>query len=168
MIEEWRNIKGYEGLYEISNFGRVKSLSRYTANQWSKKARFREERILSFQLTKDGYPTLKLNKDGKTIRHRIHRLVAFNFLENPQNKPQVNHKDGIKINNFVENLEWNTQNENQLHACINGLKSIKLTENDILEIRKDKRTLLEIGKDFNIAFQTVSEIKNRKIWKWVN
>ena len=167
-VEVWKDITEYEGLYQVSNIGRIKSLERYSANQWSEKARFREEKILSYQLTKDGYPSIKLSKNGNAIRHRIHRLVALCFLENPFGKEQVNHINGIKTDNRVENLEWATQNENQLHACKNGLKPSKLTESDVLKIRNDKRTGSEIAKDYNIAFQTVSEIKNKKIWAWVS
>ena len=166
--EIWNDINGYEGLYQVSSLGTIKSLARFTPNQWSETSRFIEEKTLSYQLTKDGYPTIKLSKNGNAIRYRIHRLVALCFLENPFGKEQVNHINGIKTDNRVENLEWATQNENQLHACKNGLKLRKLTESDVLKIRNDKRTGSEIAKDYNITFQTVSEIKNKKIWAWVS
>lgn len=166
--EIWNDINGYEGLYQVSSLGTIKSLARFTPNQWSETSRFREEKTLSYQLTKDGYPTIKLSKNGNAIRYRIHRLVALCFLENQFGKEQVNHINGIKTDNRVENLEWATQNENQLHACKNGLKPRKLIESDVLKIRNDKRTGSEIAKDYNITFQTVSEIKNKKIWAWVS
>lgn len=166
--EIWKDIIGYEGLYQVSNLGKVKSLGRFRSNQWKVTKRWTPESILSIQLTVDGYESLKLTKNGKSIRHRVHRLVALNFISNPENKLQVNHINGVKTDNRVENLEWNTQFENQLHACKNGLKKIKLSESDIIKIRSDNRIISEIANDFNITFQTVSEIKNRKIWAWVN
>ena len=166
--EIWKDVKTYEGLYQVSNYGNVKSLGRLRNNQWGVTKRFITESIISAQLTKDGYPTLKLSINGISKRFRIHRLVAEAFIPNHENKPQVNHINGIKTDNRVENLEWCTQKENQLHACENGLKPSKLTESDVLKIRNDKRTGSEIAKDYNIAFQTVSEIKNKKIWAWVS
>lgn len=165
--EKWKDIPDYEGLYQASNHGRIKSLGRFKPNQWGITKYFKPEKILSYQLTKDGYPTLKLSKNGKTIRHRIHRLIAITFLSNPENKEQVNHKNAIKTDNRVENLEWNTQKENQLHACVNGLKPVKLCKEEVISIREDKRKHIEIAESYGISFQTVSEIKNNKIWAWL-
>ena len=100
-MEEWRNIKGYEGYYQISNFGRVKSLSRDVGSNRCKK-----ETIMKTSLDKDGYENLVLRKNGKQRHFRVNRLVAEAFLENPNNYPQVNHKDEDKTNNNVNNLEW--------------------------------------------------------------
>ena len=165
--EVWVDIKGYEGLYQISSLGQVKSLGRFRHNQWKVTKRWVPDTILSTQLTFDGYVSLKLSKDGKSIRHRVHRLVAIAFIKNPFNKQQVNHINCIKTDNKVENLEWSTQSENQIHASLNGLKQLKLNSEDVIAIRNDKRTLAEVAKDYDIAFQTVSEIKNRKIWNWL-
>ena len=100
-MEEWRDIKGYEGYYQISNFGRVKSLSRDVGSNRCKK-----ETIMKTSLDKDGYENLVLRKNGKQRHFRVNRLVAEAFLENPNNYPQVNHKDEDKTNNNVNNLEW--------------------------------------------------------------
>ena len=100
-MEEWKDIKGYEGYYQISNFGRVKSLPRDVGSDRCKK-----ESIMKTSLDKDGYENLVLRKNGKQRHFRVNRLVAEAFLENPNNYPQVNHKDEDKTNNNVNNLEW--------------------------------------------------------------
>ena len=103
-MEEWRDIKGYEGKYMISNLGRVKSLERTVWN--GRGYRIVPEKILKAGDNGHGYLFVMLCKDGKYKNCRINRLVAQAFLENPQNLPEVNHKDEDKTNNCVENLEW--------------------------------------------------------------
>lgn len=104
--EEWKSIKGYEGLYEISSYGRVKSLSYKYKN-----GKVREEIIRVTSVT-HGYEFLKLNKNGESKNYKIHRLVAEAFIPNPENKPEVDHIDTNKRNNIVENLRWVTRQEN--------------------------------------------------------
>ena len=106
-MEKWKDIKGYEGYYQISNLGRVKSLSRDVGSNRCKK-----ETIMKTSIDKDGYECMVLSKDGKQKYVRIHRLVAQAFIPNPNNLPQVNHKDENKGNNNVENLEWCTTTYN--------------------------------------------------------
>ena len=96
-MEEWRNIKGYEGYYQVSNLGRVKSLN---YNKTGK------EGIMKSHDNGYGYLEVQLSKDGKVKHCRVNRLVAQAFLPNPDNLPEVNHKDEDKTNNCVENLEW--------------------------------------------------------------
>jgi len=103
----WKDVSGYEGLYEVSNLGRVKS----------------KRKIISSVDDGKGYPRLHLSKDGKAKSFRVHRLVAEAFIPNPDCFPIVNHKDGNKENNTVENLEWCTQLENVEHAYINGFST---------------------------------------------
>jgi hypothetical protein len=106
-IEEWKAIAECNGIYYISNHGRVKSF------------KYGKERILKPYLTGvpgNQYFSVEVNKKIK-----VHRLVAVAFIENPHNKPQVNHKDGNKLNNDIDNLEWVTHQENQQHAWGNGL-----------------------------------------------
>lgn len=121
--EIWKSIEGYEGLYEVSNFGRIKSLPRYVILGNGKMCeRLIDEKILEQKTTtKFGYKKVSLNKNKKQKTFVIHRLVASAFIPNPENKPQVNHKDGVKTNNNLENLEWVTASENQIHALKLGL-----------------------------------------------
>lgn len=107
--EEWRDVIGYEGLYQVSNFGRAKSF-------YSNKAR-----ILKPIRRADGYVDFGLHKNGSTRHRPIHILVAQVFIPNPENKPIVNHIDGDKTNNRVDNLEWVTNSENVIHAHKTGL-----------------------------------------------
>lgn len=107
MKEEWRSIVGYEGLYEVSNQGRVKSLTRMWRN-----GKRREEKMLK-EFIYLGYVHVTLCKDGKQKQYRVHRLVAMAFIPNPENKDFVDHIDTDRKNNNVENLRWVTRQENQ-------------------------------------------------------
>lgn len=98
IVEEWRNVVGYEGLYQISNLGRIKSLRDNHNNP--------REKIMKQIFDKDGYLKTILSKNKKHKCFMIHRLVAIAFIPNPDNLPQINHKDENKTNNSVENLEW--------------------------------------------------------------
>lgn len=110
--EIWRDIKGYEGLYQVSNFGRVRSLDRIVNGNWKNPNIKRNGKILKINILPSGYCRVLLSKDGKTKLHYVHRLVATAFIPNPNNYPCVNHKDENKQNNCVENLEWCTQKYN--------------------------------------------------------
>lgn len=118
--EIWKDIEGYEGLYQVSNFGRVKSLNKY---------HHKREQILKPNLKSDGYYETSLSKNSKPKWVRTHRLVAQAFIPNPENKPQINHKDGNKLNNCIENLEWVTNKENIDHAIAMGLEKLNGHEN---------------------------------------
>ena len=101
MIEEWRIVEGYEGLYEVSSYGRVRSVDRYDNRNC-----FRKGKVLSPAKDKNGYLKVILNCNGKCKTINIHRLVAQTFIQNPNNLTEVNHKDEDKTNNSVDNLEW--------------------------------------------------------------
>ena len=108
MTEEiWRPIDGYEGLYEVSNTGLIRSLDRFVGNRNRIKGK-----ILSIKIEKNGYCSVALFKYGKMKRYLVHRLVAQEFIPNTEGLPQVNHKDEDKTNNRVENLEWCTAKYN--------------------------------------------------------
>lgn len=104
-MEIWKDIEGYEGLYQVSNLGRVKSLGNGNSNKSKNKT-------LKQQLSHKGYPMIGLCKNGKPKRFSVHRLVAEAFLPNPNNYDQVNHKDENKTNNCISNLEWCTPQYN--------------------------------------------------------
>lgn len=122
MVEEWRDIEGFEGLYQISNLGRVKSLERhicYYDTRWGRYVdKVNKERIL--KSVGGTYQIIQLRKDNKYFPKYIHRLVASAFIPNPENKPEVNHKDRNPRNNRLDNLEWVTSKENTLHLISSG------------------------------------------------
>ena len=112
MEEIWRDIEGYEGIYQVSNLGIVRSFNK------SKKGK-----ILKQQKEVKGYLTVRLYKSPTDWKHfKVHRLVALSFIPNLENKPQINHINCVKTDNRMENLEWCTNGENQKHAFKNGLQ----------------------------------------------
>ena len=126
MKEIWKSVKDFEGLYEISNLGNVKALKR-TWRVWNYQGKkYQEmgnkEKILSSSLSKCNYRQVVLSKEGKKYLKTIHRLIAEAFIPNLDNKPCVNHIDGNKLNNCVENLEWCTYSENSIHSWNNNLE----------------------------------------------
>jgi hypothetical protein len=167
-MEIWKSIKGYEGIYEISNYGRVSSLPR----KYLPKGK-----ILDYGVNNIGYPRVNLCKNGKVKPYLVHRIIAKAFIPNPNNKPQINHINGIKTDNRLENLEWTTQSENVIHAYKIGLCTnkgethylSKLTENDVLQIRKLKGSMLQkdIAKKYNVKISCISSILNYRTWKHI-
>lgn len=129
LIEEWRDIEGYEGLYQISNLGRVKSLSRIAIDRRGI-PHYVNERILKQAFDKNGYCLVGLHINGKIKSGKVHRLVASAFIDNPHNLPDVNHKDENKSNNNVDNLEWCTPKYNiNYGTCLDRIaKTIVETE----------------------------------------
>ena len=122
MEERWKDIENYEGLYQISDIGRVRSLEREV---WNGRVYYLiQGRVLKFYLEKGNrYFTVGLWKDGKCITNRIHIIVGKHFIANPEGKPEINHKNGDKTDNRVENLEWVTAKENSQHAIKTGLNT---------------------------------------------
>lgn len=169
--EEWKSIKGYEGMYEISNFGRVKSLLGWNGHKY-----IRRERILApYKQQSNKYysrSVVKLAKDNKTKDFKVHRLVAEAFITNPNNYKVVNHIDGNPLNNKVENLEWCTQKMNIKHAINNDLIVTRI--NTI-----DRETMVELlNNNFNYdkianilgvtkgtVFNYIRKFKIRKIFE---
>jgi hypothetical protein len=123
-MEIWKDINGYEGYYQISNKGNVRSVDRFDG------VHDRAGTVIKQSLKPNGYLQVGLRKHNQRKWVGVHRLVAIHFIDNPENKPQVNHIDGNKQNNTVENLEWVTQEENQQHAIRTGLrKNVRRREN---------------------------------------
>lgn len=119
-MEVWRDILGYEGIYQVSNLARVKRLCSYVNSRIGK--RLVRERILREDNSKE-YKTVSLSKLNKKTTVSIHRITAVAFIPNPENKPCINHKNGIKTDNSISNLEWCTVSENTLHASrVLGIK----------------------------------------------
>lgn len=124
MGEIWEDIEEYEGYYQISNLGRVKSLSRIVDVKKDGKIFTRniEGKSIKTSINSHGYKNVQLCKNGKIITTTVHRLVAITFVKNELNKSQINHIDGNKLNNHMNNLEWCTPSENVIHAFKNGLR----------------------------------------------
>lgn len=142
MEEIWKDIQGCEGIYQVSNMGRVRSFIKWKG--------YETPRIMSQKEDKKGY--FRCTIKGKFVP--VHRLVAMAFIENIDNKPQVNHIDGNKKNNNSENLEWVTNAENQKHAVLSGLKKMSdltdATSKRVWQISKDGK-LIKIFSSLNEA-----------------
>ena len=137
-MEIWKDITGFENLYQVSNLGNVRRIKYFdNSNKATKKVPF----LLKKRIDKDGY--YKVTLINKNIRKNVfcHRLVAIEFIDNPLNKKQVNHKDGIKNNNDINNLEWVSQSENRIH-CLKYLKP-KLRNN------KSSKKVYQYDSDLN-------------------
>lgn len=185
--EVWLPIRGWEGYYEISNKGRVKSLSRKMYGPNSSNRRLIPTKIHAQDIGKSkskAYARAKLNLNNKFIKISVHRLVAIHFIPNPENKPQVNHIDGKKLHNDVSNLEWATGSENQIHALKMGLKIVQvdhllkcgdehgrsiLKEPDVISIRfrwDNGESVGKIKKDYpTLHPSTIRSVCIRKNWK---
>ncbi len=175
MLEVWKDIVDYEGSYQVSNLGRIKSLYRKVRHK-NNSLRTLKERILKPGKTTKGYMQVMLHKDGKGKQSKVHRVVAIAFIKNTESKPQVNHINGIKTDNHVDNLEWCTQSENMVHSIENGLKDYKfmtgennmnthLSFKDVSEIRKSNKCVAGLAKEYNVSKPTIRSIIQNKTWK---
>lgn len=127
-IEQWCDIDGYEGYYQCSDFGRVKSLSRIIPDV-KLGTKLIKDRIRKQFLSVNGYLQLYLNKFGEAKRFSSHRIIGNEFIINPQNKGYINHKNLIRTDNTVINLEWLTKSEDNIHSYINGTRRKTLSNN---------------------------------------
>ena len=133
MAEEyWKDIKGYEGLYQVSNLGNIKSIDRSIKRSTSLMKL--KSKPISQYVGNRGYPMVSLCINGKCKRYLVHRIVAIAFLPNPLNKAYVNHIDGNKQNSNLENLEWSTPTENSIHAHKHGLANVARGERQHLSL----------------------------------
>ena len=169
--EVWATIPGYENFYEVSNFGRVRSLDRCIFTKKCLKRKIRGKVLKSIK-NNHGYYQVSLNDViGRTRVKMIHKLVITRFIPNKKDLPQANHIDGDKSNNNATNLEWCTQSENMKHAYKTGLqkpisrdknKLSKLTEKQVLEIRSKyvpwKYSLNKLAKEYRVVSSTIHSI----------
>ena len=121
--ERWKDVVDYEGIYEVSNRGRVRSAKGKTTHTEHHGKRKWRQRVLTQKVDSQNSCRVSLWKRKQETTWLVHRLVALAFLDNPESKKYINHKDGNRLNNFVENLEWSTSKENNNHAFDNGLMS---------------------------------------------
>ena len=168
MEEIWRDVKGYEGLYQVSNLGRVKSLERFIKTRKNKNGMngyiHKQESIRIPTKDYKGYLRLNLYKEGKQKPFRVHRLVAQAFIPNPNNLPQVNHKDENKENNCITNLEWCTNEYNHNYGTRNKRVAEKQKGRKIpFEQIKNKIAVLQINKDTNEVIRKYDSIKEAQI-----
>ena len=176
MEEIWKDIAGYEGLYQISNKGRVKSLNRLVKDTTRDRVQKIKGRILKYCDNGKGYKLVYLNKNRKRKNYYVHRLVAETFIPNPRQLPEVNHKDLNKANNKISNLEWITELDNKRHYRMTEIAKIrnkeigeirreaykkqieKVIPRIIFEYSKNNKTLKQINIDTGIGVATISKI----------
>jgi hypothetical protein len=177
MEEIWLPIIGYEGLYEVSNLGRVKSLPK-TWMCCLNCLRYKGETIMKQCNVSEGYSGVSLQCNSIKKLHLVHRIVAEAWVDNTLHKLQVNHKDGDKKNNRADNLEWVTHVENVSHACKSNLMLIgemhpmaKLNNSDILDIRLSLKngsmSKKELAIKYNVGEANISVIARRVNWKHI-
>lgn len=153
-IEVWKEIEGYESKYEVSDIGRVRSMPRNKSGLGRP-----YPMVMKQSPDKDGYMIVSLRVGGKSHRHRVHRLVAGAFIKNEDKKPLVNHKNGIKDDNRVENLEWVTASENALHAVETGLviSNFEKYKDRLVSDYNSGSSIRELCRRYKISSEYVSE-----------
>lgn len=167
--EKFKPVIGTNGLYEIGNFGTIKSFGRDRSDK-------KIFTLLRQDVNKQGYKTCVFKINSKRKIKKPHRLVALYFIKNKKNKPQVNHKDGDKTNNHYKNLEWATNGENQKHAFAIGLQnnqgenhpSNKLCEKEVVDIFYSTGDTKNTAKKYGISLCHTNNIKAGKVWKHLN
>jgi hypothetical protein len=159
--EQWCDVAGYQGWYQVSNFGRIRSLHHG------------QSRVLKTFTPKNCYVQVTLYNEGIKILELVHRLVAEAFISNPTNLPEVHHKDGIKTNNRWSNLEWISvpdHRRNQPYAKGSQQGNAKLTESNVAEIRRlcaEGLTHRTAANRFHVCRSAITMIVNRKNWRHI-
>lgn len=161
-MDTFIDIPNYEGYYQISKSGIVKSVARWIVRNGYNS--FLKERILKSGLTKRGYLAVILHKENKVIGCHIHALVAKTYIPNISNLPQINHKDGNKLNNHVDNLEWCTASQNVKHAYANNLITPSSKRN-----KRGKALNIQTGEIMNVTTAAITlGISREKMSKMLN
>lgn len=169
-MEIWKDVIGYEGVYQINQNGDVKSLKRNTPGTLTT-----VDKLITKQLNSKGYFVYKLSKNSKSKTKSLHRLLAESFIPNENNEKVVNHKDGNPLNNNLYNLEWCSYSYNSLHGYTNNGRinsRRKLTEETVLKIRSRLKNPYygigrELANEYNVSEWIISLIKNFKTYKGV-
>ncbi len=170
MQEIWKDIKGFEGYYQISNTGKVKSLARMRKSKNGSLSPL-PERLLKLKTNKAGYKCVHLRCMEYQCWPNVHRLVAEAFISNPENKPTVNHIDANKENNNVDNLEWSTHSEQMVHAVNNDLLEVRGAPKYSKEFKKqildyyncNNISITALSKVFGISERTAGRIVNEGV-----
>jgi len=178
MAEIWKDIKGFEGWYQVSSLGKIKGLERQIPHSSGGLQTLKEKTLKPAKDSK-GYYIVILCKNSTRFTRKVARLVAQAFIPNLHNKPQINHINGIKTDNRLENLEWCTNSENQKHAHKIGLKIGKKGENHWKAILNEKQIrvikhclnigmrITNISKCFSINQNIISKIKAGTTWSHI-
>ena len=170
MTEIWKDIKGYKNAYKISSFGNVKSLDKTILSKNNVEMSF-YGKLLKQNTNRGGYLRLNLTHNNKRKRVLVHQLVATHFINNKLNKKTVNHKNGVKTDNRVENLEWLSFSDNISHAHKNGLMNydchtLKLNKKQVLEIIKKYRnkiiTTYKLAIEYKVSQRTIMNVLHSK------
>jgi hypothetical protein len=169
MNEIWKDIIGYEGFYQVSNLGRVKSCERYVKH-FKGGNRLLKSKPIKISSDSYGYKIVCLCKNGLEKTLKVHRLVAIAFIDSVENKLQINHIDGIKSNNCVENLEWVNNSENMKHAHLIGLKKTMINnEKAVLVFNKLSNEFIQeyvsianAARNLNIRRTDISGVLNNR------
>jgi hypothetical protein len=165
-MEIWKEVNGYEKYLKVSNYGQVLRLGK-SVKHWKGGDSYITEIFAKTSLTKKhkGYKQVKLCVDYSKKSFLVHRLVAEAFIPNIDDKPVINHKNGVKTDNRVENLEWCTISENTIHATRTRLIKTKLTDIQALEIFNSNLSQRALAEVYNINHTIVWRIKNKKAYR---
>jgi len=185
-IEVWKNVIGYENIYQVSNFGNVKSLDREVAPN-NRVPYWRKGKICKQSKSNLGYMTVGFTVNNVKVNKYVHRLVAEAFITNINDYPQVNHIDCDKTNNKMYNLEWCTNSQNHIHASKNGLNKLHLhrvayseenngrsllTKEQVLEIKQKyipyKYSAKKLSKEYEVSESCITHILNNTSWKEIS